>query len=243
MAMHPNDGSGEASASGGSIQPGSVRILVVEDDPPIRLILAKRLRAVGYAVEEARDGREGLAIGRRVRPDLILTDWVMPEMDGVALIRALRADAVLRRVYVILLTSRDASSDRIAGLDHGADEYLVKPWSDEELLARVRAGLRIQRLQKDLAAVEHKAALLAMAATLGHEINNPLTVLSAALQIAQDRPPSGAALLDLLSRCEGQVERIAKVVAAFRRLEDPSLTTYLGDTKMLNLQAVEKPSR
>ncbi|HSB69908.1 MAG TPA: response regulator [Candidatus Methylomirabilis sp.] len=240
--MHPIHPPDRARASAECVPPGSATILVVEDDPPVRLILAKRLRAVGYVVEAARDGREGLAIGRRVRPDVILTDWVMPEMDGVALIRALRADGALRRAYVILLTSRDASSDRIAGLDHGADEYLVKPWSDEELLARVRAGLRIQRLQRELGAVEHKAALLTMAATLGHEINNPLTVLSAALQIAQNSPPSGAELLDLLKRCEGQVERIARVVAALRRLDDPSVTTYLGGTKMLNLHPGDRPS-
>jgi DNA-binding response OmpR family regulator len=211
------------------------KILVVDDSAQIRTILGKRLGAAGYAVELSSDGRQGLEAARGCRPDLILTDWMMPEWDGIWLIRALRADPALRHVYVILLTARESCEDRVTGLDEGADEYLVKPWSDEELLARIRAGLRIQRLQTDLAAAEHRAALLTMAATLGHEINNPLMVLSAALQIARQHPPSGRALLELLDRCEGQVGRIATVVATLRRLNDPNVISYLGGAKMLDL--------
>jgi DNA-binding response OmpR family regulator len=215
--------------------PGQARILVVEDAAAIRSILEEQLRAAGHDVEVAQDGCQGLDAAKRLSPDLILTDWIMPEIDGIQLIRALRADPVLRRTYVILLSCRDSSDDRIAGLDHGADEYLVKPWSEEELLARIRAGLRIQRLQKEVAAAEHKAALLTMAATLGHEINNPLTSLSAALQIARLNPPSGPALLDLLDRCEAQVERLANVATTLKGLDDPRVTDYLGNTRILNL--------
>ena len=218
-------------------------ILVVEDDATVRTVLTGRLRAVGHEVQMAADGRRGLEAARRLAPDIVLTDWMMPEMTGMDLIRALRADAKLRSVYVVLLTSRDGIKDRVAGLEQGADEYLIKPWSDEELLARIQAGLRIQRLQRELAAAEHKAALLTMAATLGHEINNPLTVLSAILQIARSRPALDPALLDLLNRSEGQIERIVEVVRALRQLNDPKFTNYLGSTTMLNLhQSGAEPS-
>ena len=165
----------------------------------------------------------------------------MPEMDGPALIAVLRGDPVLRRTYVILLTSKDDRADRVVGLDLGADDYLVKPWSDDELLAHVRSGFRIQALQHDLAAAEHKSALLTMAATLGHEINNPLTVLSAAIQVARQHRPQGEALEEFLERCERHTERIACVVRSLEQLHDPQETTYVGSRSMLDLP-LERPA-
>jgi DNA-binding response OmpR family regulator len=211
------------------------RLVVVEDDLIVRALLVRRLQKAGHAVEAAQDGREGLEAAHRVQPDVILTDWMMPEMDGQTLIRELRADAKLRRTYVILLTSKDNRADRVAGLDLGADDYLVKPWCDEELLARVRSGLRVQALQRELAAAEHKAALLTMAATLGHEINNPLTTLCAAVQIARQQPPRGEAFLEFLDRCQRQLTRIAQVVCSLQTLNDPQETEYLGGHRMLSL--------
>jgi two-component system, NtrC family, sensor kinase len=211
------------------------RLLVVEDDLIVRALLAKRLHAAGHIVEVAQDGRVGLEVARQFTPDLILTDWMMPEMDGPALLAALRADPILRRSYVIVLTSKDDSADRVTGLDMGADDYLVKPWADEELLARVRAGLRVRGLQQELATAERKAALLTMAATLGHEINNPLTVLSASLQIARQQRPQGAALMEFLDRCERNTERITQVVQSLMGLDDPQVTTYIGTRRMLDL--------
>jgi CheY-like chemotaxis protein len=166
----------------------------------------------------------------------------MPDMDGPRLIAALRADDRLRRTYVILLTSKDDRADRVSGLDMGADDYLVKPWSEDELLAHVRSGLRIQALQQELAAAEHKSALLTMAATLGHEINNPLTVLSAAVQIARQQRPTGDAFSDFLDRCVRQTERIGQVVKCLEGLSDPQMTTYVGSRQMLDFGGPEAGS-
>ncbi len=219
-------------------------LVVVEDDAVVRALLARRLQKAGYAVESAQDGRVGLEAARRLRPDLILTDWMMPEMDGPTLVTALRKDAALRRTYVILLTSKDDRADKVVGLDCGADDYLVKPWSDDELLAHVRSGLRIQALQHELAAAEHKTALLTMAATLGHEINNPLTTLSAAMEIARQQPPRGEAFAEFVDRCQRQVDRIAAVVRSLQTLNDPQETDYLQSHRMLNLHpAVTAPGK
>jgi DNA-binding response OmpR family regulator len=212
------------------------RLLIVEDDIIIRTLLSKRLRAAGYQVELAQNGREGLEAARRFRPDLILTDWMMPVMDGASLIAALRAEPALRRTFVILLTSKDERRDRITGRDLGADDYVIKPWSEEELLARVRAGLRIQALQQKLARVEHKAALLAVAATLGYEINDPLTVLSRALQLARQRPAAMRTDEELLDRCQTQVDRISEVVLALNQLSEPELAPSPGATSLLELE-------
>jgi two-component system response regulator MprA len=115
-------------------------ILVVDDDAPIRRMLDRTLSAEGYAVETAADGGEALAAVERSTPDLLVLDVAMPGVDGLAVSRRLRAKGL--SVPVLLLTARDSVRDRVAGLDAGADDYLVKPFATEELLARVRALLR-----------------------------------------------------------------------------------------------------
>ena len=118
----------------------SEAILVVDDDAPIRRMLDRTLTAEGYAVETAADGGQALAAVERSTPDLLVLDVAMPGVDGLAVSRRLRAKGLA--VPVLLLTARDSVSDRVAGLDAGADDYLVKPFATEELLARVRALLR-----------------------------------------------------------------------------------------------------
>src|SRR6478735_2402302 len=115
-------------------------ILVVDDDAPIRRMLDRTLTAEGYAVETAADGGQALAAVERSTPDLLVLDVAMPGVDGLAVSRRLRAKGLA--VPVLLLTARDSVSDRVAGLDAGADDYLVKPFATEELVARARALLR-----------------------------------------------------------------------------------------------------
>jgi two-component system, OmpR family, response regulator MprA len=117
-----------------------MRILVVDDEPAVRDSLERALRLDGYVVELARDGDEGLAKLREAAPDAVVLDLLMPGMDGLAVCRAIRAAG--DRTPVLVLTARDAVADRVAGLDAGADDYLVKPFALEELQARLRALLR-----------------------------------------------------------------------------------------------------
>lgn len=118
---------------------GDARILVVEDDHPIRRSIVAQLRAAGYDVLEAADGREGLAAARRDKPDLILTDLAMPVADGFAFIAAVRKIAT---TPILVLSVRGGEADRVRALDLGADDFVSKPFSVAELLARVRAQLR-----------------------------------------------------------------------------------------------------
>ena len=125
-------------------------ILVVDDDAPIRRMLDRTLSAEGYAVETAADGGEALAAVERSAPDLVVLDVGMPGVDGLSVSRRLRAKGLA--VPVLLLTARDSVPDRVAGLDAGADDYLVKPFATEELLARVRALLRRGKSPEELLA-------------------------------------------------------------------------------------------
>lgn len=115
-------------------------MLVVDDDPPIRRMLERTLAAEGYEVGSAVDGGAALAAVERLVPDLIILDVAMPGLDGVAVARRVRRRNV--PVPILFLTARDEVSDRVAGLDAGGDDYLLKPFAVPELLARVRALLR-----------------------------------------------------------------------------------------------------
>ena len=117
-----------------------MRILVVDDEPAVRTALERALGLDGYEVGAAEDGEDALVAVRRERPEVIVLDVLMPGLDGLAVCRRLRREG--DRTPILMLTARDAVSDRVAGLDAGADDYLVKPFALEELLARVRALLR-----------------------------------------------------------------------------------------------------
>jgi two-component system response regulator MprA len=117
----------------------SSRILIIEDDEAILKFLRRGLAYEGYQVDTAGDGVSGLAIARDNPPDLVVLDLMLPNMDGMEVGRRLRAGG---NVPIMILTARDTVSDRIQGLDMGADDYMVKPFNLDELLARIRALLR-----------------------------------------------------------------------------------------------------
>jgi DNA-binding response OmpR family regulator len=118
----------------------TAHILLVEDEIKLARFIELELESEGYRVSVAHDGMSGLSLARESEPDLAILDWMMPGLSGVELCRRLRSTGI--KVPVILLTAKDEVEDRVTGLDAGADDYLVKPFSIEELLARIRAHLR-----------------------------------------------------------------------------------------------------
>lgn len=117
-------------------------ILVIEDEDALATLLQYNLEKEGYAVAVAADGEEGLVQVDERAPDLIVLDWMLPKISGIEVCRRLRARNETRNVPIIMLTARGEESDRIRGLDTGADDYLTKPFSVPELIARIRAVLR-----------------------------------------------------------------------------------------------------
>lgn len=120
-------------------------ILIVEDEAPIVTLLRYNLEREGFRVIEAGDGEEALLLAAERRPDMVLLDWMLPLLSGIEVCRRLRRSADARNTPIIMLTARGEEGDRIRGLNSGADDYVTKPFSPSELIARVRAVLRRAR--------------------------------------------------------------------------------------------------
>ncbi|HMI38494.1 MAG TPA: SpoIIE family protein phosphatase [Nitrospiraceae bacterium] len=146
-AMPPT---GQAPDSSSRLEAEARMILLVEDEPVTRASMAARLTRLGYRVLEAENGRVGLDMARRERPDLLIVDWMMPEMDGPTFCEAVRRDPLLKSSQLLLMTAHDKPAQIAEGLVRGADDFLSKSASKQEIIARVLAGLRASRLVREL---------------------------------------------------------------------------------------------
>ncbi|HMI37055.1 MAG TPA: phosphate regulon transcriptional regulator PhoB [Steroidobacteraceae bacterium] len=146
----------------------SKHILIVEDERPIREMIAFGLKRAGFEVREAEDSRAARSALADRRPDLILVDWMLPDTSGLELTRSLKRERETRDLPIIMLTARAAEADKVAGLDGGADDYLTKPFSPRELLARVNALLRRTVGQDESEAVNQGDLMLDRA---GHRVS------------------------------------------------------------------------
>ena len=126
------------------------KILIIDDDPIVRVLLKRTLQNQGYDVTVASNGESGITQAQRLRPALIICDWMMSKLNGLEVCRRIKANRELTTTFFILLTARGEVEDRVSGLDAGADEFLSKPLELNELKARVRAGLRLHQLSQDL---------------------------------------------------------------------------------------------
>lgn len=132
------------------------RILVAEDDPDVRELLVTRLSIAGYAVTTARDGAEALSLMRDVSPAAVILDLNMPRMDGFEVLSAMQLDPRAAKLPVMVLTARNSPGDVKRVLELGARDYLSKPFSDQQMLARVSRLLRVRRPQAPVASVEEE---------------------------------------------------------------------------------------
>lgn len=120
----------------------SIKILVIEDDPSLTELIKYNLEQESYAVKIEMDGEEGLLTAQTELPDLILLDWMLPNLSGIEVCRRLRRGKSTKSIPIIMLTARSEENERIRGLDTGADDYITKPFSPKELVARIKAILR-----------------------------------------------------------------------------------------------------
>jgi len=150
-------------------------VLIVEDEPAILELIAVNLEHAGFKTLRARNAEEAVGLLTELLPELVLLDWMLPGQSGLALARRLRGDARTRELPLIFLTARAEEPDKVAGLDAGADDYITKPFSTKELVARIRAVLRRRKPQHGDAPVEIAGLRLDPAA---HRVNGNGKVLA-----------------------------------------------------------------
>ncbi len=213
------------------------KILVVEDEKDTLFILDKLLSKNNYQVFTATNGKEALDLMDKLVPEVIIADWTMPVMDGLELCNVVKKNEKLKHIYFIILTARASLKDRVAGLDIGADDFLVKPVQNQELLARIRSGMRIHNLQDELRSIEHDKAIVEMACTIGHKINNPLSSLLVSIKnIEHDLKDADNKIFDEdLQVINQSIERIKILVNDLTHLKSPEMIDYASDSKMIKL--------
>ena len=213
------------------------KILVVEDERDTRFILEKLLAKNNFEVMTANNGQEALKMLETYTPKIILADWTMPIMDGLELCNQIKSSEKNKIIYYIILTARTSLRDRVTGLDLGADDFLMKPIENQELVARIKSGIRIFNLQKELKAIEHSKAVIELACTIGHKINNPLSSLKIAMnnlkEIALQNPSEHTE--EDFQIMQQSIERIQTFVQQLTHLENPEIINYTADSKMIKL--------
>ncbi|HUI28636.1 MAG TPA: response regulator [Candidatus Acidoferrales bacterium] len=214
------------------------KILIVDDDANARMILNQLLVKSGYEVREATNGKEAFEMAKEFMPDVMILDWMMPEVDGEQLAMRIKNDPTLRFTYIILLTAKGEINDKVRGLQAGADDYISKPAPHQEVLARVESGMRMRSLYKEIQQLTKRLAVLELAATVGHEINNPLNVIYLALDMMRkyiklkeyDKLEKG---IELIAET---AERLRKITRRFVELRDPQSTSYIDNLNMIDLR-------
>lgn len=199
-------------------------VLVVEDEEAIRTMITLNLQVAGYAVEEAVDGYQALEKVKKVKPDLVLLDWMLPGLDGLDVLRRLKADPETTNVPVIMLTAKSEESDIVLGLEMGAADYVTKPFSNKVLVARVRAMLRRGDVPEPEDTIRYAGLVLA----LGRR--------RAVLEEAELVLTAGEFdLLALLAARPGHVYTRAQIVARIKG-EDYPVTDRAVDVQVVSLR-------
>jgi DNA-binding response OmpR family regulator len=213
------------------------KVLIVEDEKDTLFILNKLLTKNDYEVFTSTNGQEALDVLNKEIPDVIIADWTMPVMDGLELCNIVKKDEKFKLIYFIILTARASLKDRVTGLDVGADDFLVKPVQNQELLARIRSGIRIHNLQNELKNIEHDRAIVEMACTIGHKINNPLSSLVMTIKNIEDdlKLTGKQSFEEDLQVINQSIERIRVLANDLAHLKNPEIIDYSNDTKMIKL--------
>ncbi len=230
--------------------PQAFHVMIADDQIHLREIVGNVLRKEGYGVTLVEDGEQLLEEARLNPPDLIVLDVMMPRLDGLSALRQLRADPRLCSAYVLILSGQATLEEKLAGFAHGADDYLTKPYSIDELRARVRSGIRLRAVERHL---EHSQQLVvrqeklatigSLASGIAHEFNNIMSGIAGFAQLATRNPKFQKRLVEIALQQARRAEKITSSLSTFAstaspRFERSPIEPLLESARMLVRQAL-----
>jgi len=205
-----------------------MKILIAEDDVITLKILERKLGSWGYAVVSFTDGNAAWEkLQQDDAPNLIVMDWMMPGMDGIEICRKLKQQPKGAPTYIILLTARDQEDDIVAGLDAGADDYITKPFGNNELRSRINVGRRMISLQNALLEKEKLQAVFEMASAVCHEMNQPLQVVSGIAELLMLDVKKTDPHYEKLMAIMEQTERMGEITHKLMKITKYETKKYL----------------
>jgi len=208
-------------------------ILIVDDEEGIRNLLKRALEKDGeglYTIHLAENGSEAWELLQHHAVDVLVCDVIMPKMDGDELCRRVKGAPQFEGIYFIMLTKVDTLDHRLQGLNMGADDYISKPFSIDEFLARTRVAARLKHLQKRLLAFEKTDSIHLTVRTLSHEINNPLSIILTEIEVMK-RSSTGLpdAIVQGLESIRENINRVKQALTRLETLAEPVVRQH-GDT-------------
>ncbi len=196
-----------------------MKVLIAEDDNMSRLRLKGLLKKWGYDVTDCANGKDAWdALQEKNPPRLLILDWLMPEMDGIELCRNILNEKHSSYIYILLLSSKNQKSDIVEAMKAGADDYISKPFSPDELKVRVRAGKRVLELNDKLAESKKLEAMLEMTINVAHEVNNPLSMINMSADLLMKNADNAGSDYEFLNNIKDNVKRIAKFVKSIQNI-------------------------
>jgi DNA-binding response OmpR family regulator len=220
-----------------------VDILLADDDPTMRLLLTRVVEKSGHTVVKAAvDGQDAWDAFAANPVPMVILDWEMPGINGIELCRRIRSAPFGETTFILMVTARGTTEDLAAVLDAGADDYLSKPVTPENVRARLRiAEKRIEvsvarrAAEEELRKARYLAGIGETSLALQHEINNPLAALLSHASLIDTKMVDGKDLDESLATIVEQARRIAEVVKRLRQLDNPRSVEYLGQARMIDI--------
>jgi DNA-binding response OmpR family regulator len=221
-----------------SIEKVSDSVLVVEDEFEERMLLEAILEDGGYRVLSASSGRTAWDMIRAHKPGVVLLDWMIPGLDGIALTQAMRADAQYSDSYIVMVSGRQSTNDKVFGMRAGVNDYVTKPFQTEELLARVDLGLRVVKLQRQLKEQIRIDSALEMAVAVAHHLASPVTaarLLQHRLEVDLEMQSSHS-VKDRIASLGDQLSRIEEVIRKLQSIKQIRSIPYVDEVTMISLE-------
>ena len=205
-----------------------MKILIAEDDTTSRRLLKAALEKWGFNVTAVADGRKAWeAFQDEDPPRIAIMDWMLPGLDGIEVCRRIRTTETSFSIYIILLTSRSEKQDIVNGLGAGANDYIIKPFDQDELQARVEVGRRVIELQTSLIEKEKLKGIVEIAGAICHELNQPMQVVLGYTELLMMDVPEDAPLYASIKAIKTQIERMGTITKKLMTITQYKTKDYL----------------